>query len=382
MSKDLIDFIKITKTSNLIVILISPDLRILDSNSAFNTNFPKAEKLTSILLKEEIEKIEEIISQIEKSGIYRQIEIKFQKKKSNFWLKGEISKTLDKNYIIVGQDITDLKLKESELIARNLELENIKTAVLNLLEDMNESQESLKNANKELRKLDEMKNDFISIASHELRTPMTSIKGYISMILDGDAGEINKDVRSFLNEVYQSNERLVDLVNDMLDVSRIEQKRLNFEFKKVEALPLIKEAYERMLPMARNENDQLILEANIDKNLKINVDYRRFQQVITNLVENAIKFTEQGKVTILAKVKDKRLEVSVKDTGIGISKADQKKLFTKFYQVAQVLSRPKGGTGLGLYISKSIVEGMKGTIGLNSTPGKGSTFFFTIPIVK
>jgi signal transduction histidine kinase len=167
----------------------------------------------------------------------------------------------------------------------------------------------------------------------------------------------------------------------MLDVSRIEQNRMSFELKEVNAIPVIKEAYERMVPIAEEDGDHLILELNMKQEVVILVDFKRFQQVIQNLVDNAIKFTNNGTVTIKAEIRGKYLKTSIIDTGIGISKENIKNLFTKFYQVSEAINRPKGGSGLGLYISKNIVEKFGGKIKVTSEKGKGSTFSFTVPIV-
>ncbi len=365
-----------------VIALVDSDLNIIDSNDTFKDVLKEKKSINGVSTEETKQIIQDLVKSSPALLVRNPLEVNFSVDGKEVWVRGYFTRIQKDRYILCGQDITNSKIAENELKEKNEELENVKSAVLNLLEDMTHTQDSLKNANKELRQLDELKNEFISIASHELRTPMTSIKGYLSMILDGDAGEINEEVKSFLQEVYQSNERLVELVNDMLDVSRIEQKRMQFDIKKVKVLPVITESYERMKPMADEDSDELILETKIDKNLEMVVDFKRYQQVVQNLVENAVKFTEKGKVTIRAEVKGDFLETSIEDTGIGIPEDEQGRIFHKFYQVAHALSRPKGGSGLGLYISKNIVEGMGGKISVESKVGVGSTFSFTVPIAK
>lgn len=360
------------------IIVVNENLQVLYSNDIFQKFFPKEENLNKLMSKETKK---DLIDKISKSTQKRQImDIYF--KNIDKWFKIEIVKIKNDRFALCGPDITEEIQRREDLTQRNEELQKIKTAVLNLLEDMSETQRSLRTANTKLKQLDILKNEFISIASHELRTPMTSIKGYLSMIIAGDAGPVPEEISDFLNEAYKSNEILVSLVNDMLDVSRMEQKKLTYEIKSVKALPIIKDVIKKMNPMAKESGNKMELKPQIDERLMIKADAKRFTQIVNNLVENAIKFTEKGTITVHVNKKNNFLQVAIQDTGIGISKKDLPKLFQKFYQIRAGLARPKGGTGLGLYITKKLVEGMGGNIWVKSQEAVGSTFTFTLPLAS
>jgi PAS domain S-box-containing protein len=233
----------------------------------------------------------------------------------------------------------------------------------------------------ELAKVDQMKTEFVSMVSHELRTPLTSIKGYLDLVLDGEAGEINEMQREFLGVVQSNTDRLVVLINDLLDISRIESGRLQLS---IAVLP-INQIIEEVVASLRTqiEEKRLSLELNLPEELaRVKGDRDRVIQVLTNLLSNAYKFTpEGGRITVSARRTDGQVQVDVADTGIGISPRDQQKLFTKFFRADSSMTREAGGTGLGLTIAKSIVEMHGGRIWFGSEVGKGSTFSFTLPAV-
>ena len=233
----------------------------------------------------------------------------------------------------------------------------------------------------ELARVDQMKTEFVSTVSHELRTPLTSIKGYVDLVVDGEAGEINETQRGFLSIVQSNTDRLVGLINDLLDISRIEAGGLQLNITTLPLDPVIREVAASL----RNqiEEKKLSLELALPQEpLQVRGDRARIIQVLTNLLSNAYKFTpEGGKISVSAKVTDSQVQVDVADTGTGISAQDQKRLFTKFYRVDSSTTREVGGSGLGLTIAKSIVEMHGGKIWVESKPGKGSTFNFTLPTV-
>ena len=226
----------------------------------------------------------------------------------------------------------------------------------------------------------QMKNEFVSTVSHELRTPLTSIKGYVDLILDGDAGEINEIQKEFLGIVQENSDRLVELINDMLDISRIESGRIHLKIEPLYLPDLIEGAVDTFRALASQAGREIKLRVPEDLPLAA-ADSDRVRQVLINLVSNAIKYSpEGGDVTISAKHTGDTVRVSVADKGLGISREDQKMLFTKFYRVDSAMTREIGGTGLGLSICKSIIELLGGEIGVKSTPGSGSTFWFTLPV--
>lgn len=230
------------------------------------------------------------------------------------------------------------------------------------------------------REINQMKNEFVSTVSHELRTPLTSIKGYVDLILDGEAGEINEIQREFLEIVKQNGDRLVALINDLLDISRIESGRIHLKIQPIDVDDAIAGAIDTFKAVL--DQTQMAVDVQVAKGLPHAAgDRDRVGQVLINLVSNAIKYSPGGgQVTVKARQRDNQVVMSVSDTGIGISKEDQEQLFSKFYRVDSSLTRDIGGTGLGLSICKTIIELLGGQIWVESAVGKGSTFSFSLPL--
>ena len=228
--------------------------------------------------------------------------------------------------------------------------------------------------------MDRMKNEFIAKVSHQLGTPLTSIEGYIDLILDGDTGEINELQREFLGVVSQSTERLESLINDLLDVEKIESGKIGMEFEEISLSDLANNAVRTMEQEAKKKGLRLI--SHIKEGIEIYGDSNRMTQVLTNLISNAIKFTKQGEVTVKLRLINGNSETIVQDTGIGISKSDQKKLFTKFFRADDAYTRFVGGTGFGLSIAQGIVKSHGGEIRVKSKLNKGSEFRVIIPLGK
>jgi len=236
---------------------------------------------------------------------------------------------------------------------------------------------------KKLKELDEMKDDFVSSVSHELRSPLTSIKGYVDFILRGKAGSLNEKMIEYLTIVKNNTSRLGMFINDILDLARIEAKRLDLGKEALELPPLIEEMVTFFKPQA--EETKIQLEAVVPSNLSlVSADQDKIRQVLTNLLSNAFKFTpERGKVTIEAKNAESGnfVEIAIKDTGVGIAKEDLGKIFDKFQQIkpSGSIGKKVKGTGLGLAIVKGIIEAHGGRIRVESQLNKGSNFIFTLP---
>lgn len=225
---------------------------------------------------------------------------------------------------------------------------------------------------------DQQKTEFVSIASHELLTPITAIEGYLSMVLDEGLGQVDDKARGYLEKVYSSAQRLSTLIKDLLNISRLESGRLKVEVQPTDLAKMLEEGVDQYQVLAEEKGLGLTLK--LPKTLPLaNIDQLRTSEVINNLVGNAIKYTLHGSVTVSAKVSGKDLVVTVKDTGLGMSKQEMGRLFEKFYRVDNPNRAQIQGTGLGLYITKQIVERMGGTITVDSKPGIGSTFSVTLP---
>jgi len=232
-----------------------------------------------------------------------------------------------------------------------------------------------------IKELDQLKDEFISIASHELRTPLTAIKGYTSIILEGTFGPItDKNMKQSLERVMSSSKKLEDLVEDLLNVSRLEQGRLTVEMTDLQLEPAIEEVVAQLSVTADEKNLKLTFEKPDQPLPLISADKDRLGQVLVNLIGNSIKYTEKGSVTVSTEVKDDEMRIKVNDTGIGISPEAQKRLFQKFYRVQTEKTEKIHGTGLGLWITKQIVELMNGHIYVDSIEGQGTQFMVTLKL--
>jgi signal transduction histidine kinase len=229
----------------------------------------------------------------------------------------------------------------------------------------------------ETKLLDQLKSDFVSKVSHELRTPLTSIKGFTEILLTyGDVD--SKTKKEFLTIINEESERLTRLINDILDLSKIEAGKLEWQIQPVSLTELVDYVVKLFQPIAQEKN--LMIRTQVSENLpKVHGDWDQLLQVMDNLLSNAIKFTASGSISILVSREDHNVRLSVRDTGIGISKEDLKKVFNKFHQLGDARSGRPRGTGLGLAICKEIIEHLGGRTWCESEPGRGSTFIFVLP---
>ncbi|MFB3886023.1 MAG: ATP-binding protein [Thermodesulfobacteriota bacterium] len=241
----------------------------------------------------------------------------------------------------------------------------------------------LERANEELRKIDEMKSEFVSVASHELRTPLSAIKNAVQLMLQGRTGEINENQTKFLSMAERNINRLTGILNSLLDLSRIESGKIEIKFEEVDLRSSIEFVLSSLRPQTDGKSIQLKMEI-AEGLLPAYADRDKFEQILTNLVGNAIKFTpEGGEISVSAKpFEEEMVAISVKDSGIGIPEDQLDKIFEKFHQVEDSLRRSVTGTGLGLAITKGLVETHHGKIWVESELGKGSTFIFTLHTSK
>jgi len=230
--------------------------------------------------------------------------------------------------------------------------------------------------------IERMKSEFVSIAAHQLRTPLSAIKWTLKMILDGDLGEVPKEQREFLEKTYQSNERIINLINDLLNVSRIEEGRYLYKPILTDFIPILDSLIDSYKEEIKKKNLKLKLKKP-QKLPKVKVDVEKISLAIQNLLENAIRYNkESGEIEINLKEKGKEIEFSIRDTGIGIPKDQQNRVFTKFFRGYNAIKMETEGSGLGLFITKNIIEAHGGKIWFESEEGKGTTFYFTLPIVQ
>ena len=232
----------------------------------------------------------------------------------------------------------------------------------------------------EMKRLDRMKSEFVSTVSHELRTPLTSIRGSLGILAGGVAGPLSDKVRGFIDIANENCERLIRLINDILDMEKIESGKMSFQMQVLDLMTLIERALGANEGYAAQHGVRLRL-VSTRPGVKVNADSDRLAQVLTNLISNACKFSPaQASVDIAVSEAGERVRVEVIDHGPGISEAFQRRIFQKFSQEDSSDMRQKGGTGLGLSISKAIVEGLGGDIGFETETGTGTTFYFHLPL--
>jgi signal transduction histidine kinase len=232
-----------------------------------------------------------------------------------------------------------------------------------------------------LSQVDKLKSQFVENVSHDLRTPITSIKGYIDNLLDGIYGELTEKQTRNLKRVQDKCDELISLVNDLLDLSRIESGAITLQAKDVFLRELIEEVIISIKPQAEENNISISFAC--ESGLMVIADSNRFRQILTNLLDNAVKFTEYGgAVNVDVIDKNDEVEISVSDTGIGIPESEKQKIFDRFYQSTLTTKGVTKGTGLGLAIAKSLVEMHGGQLKVESELGKGSRFYFTLPMLS
>ena len=264
--------------------------------------------------------------------------------------------------------------EEMEKLAEKLSASNKKIEKIN---------KQLQQANTELKHLDEAKSEFISIASHQLRTPLTAIKGYGSMLLDNDFGEItNAKQRDAVQKMFISGNRLISLVENLLNISRIESGRLKFDFEPKQLSELAREVYDTLKKSAEDRGLYLkFIEPKKPLPLIV-MDDEKIRQVLLNFMDNAIKYTKDGGVTVSFEQKSDNLICRIADTGMGVGKEDQVHLFKKFSRGKDAFLINTEGTGLGLYVANMMIEAHQGKVWIESegVEGKGSKFCFSLPL--
>jgi len=282
-------------------------------------------------------------------------------------------------------DIIHARTKELEL--KNKISEKVNAHINALVKKESESNQrlqllavKLKEQAEKLREVDVAKEEFTSMITHELKTPLVPIQGYCELLLDGTLGELTQEQKEKIQIVYESSLSLLQLIQDVLDVHKLELGKMNLSIRDVTAKELIDRSIKRFKPVVETKNIELV--DGTEPEIIVRCDPERILQVINNLVSNAVKFVsdQNGRIKVSARRENGSVVFVVEDNGIGIPKEKQQNLFKKFYQVDASLRRNTGGTGLGLAICKGLVEAHNGKIWMDSDEGRGTKFYFSIPI--
>lgn len=283
------------------------------------------------------------------------------------------------------QDIRVLRTISDGLavaIQNALSVHEVKKLNATLQQRVDEATSELRQSNAKLQKLDEAKDEFISMASHQLRTPLTSVKGYIDMVLEGDAGEITAQQKKLLSESFESSERMVHLINDFLNVSRIQTGKFMLEIHPTDLTQIVAQEVESLKTTATARS--LKLSYRMPKQFPLlDVDEGKIRQVIMNMIDNAIYYSRPSStIRIILKKDNGDVVFEVHDTGIGVPEAEQRQLFQKFFRATNARKQRPDGTGVGLFLAKKVISAHRGTVVFRSEEGKGSVFGFRLPLAQ
>lgn len=334
----------------------------------------------SLLVNRDLKKIEheDVLSDIFKTEFFLTAPIVAKDEAVGFILMGNVS-----SYSKLTEGDTELLSLLASQIGSAIENSSLYRELFNSHQDLErrvkERTAELARLNEELKRLNKMKSDFVSAVSHELRTPLTSIKGYASILMAGKLGEVSPAQKERLEKIDKHSNNLARLVNNMLDIARIESGKVQMIIKETSIKEMMDSVLDLIAPQAKEKDISIKLNIKT-KTDKIKVDSGQIERVFVNLLSNSIKFTpDKGKITISSEDKKDSIEFGVEDTGIGISEEDAKKVFEEFFRADNAMDQKIKGTGLGLSLVKKIVEAHKGSIWVESKLGKGTRFSFSIP---
>lgn len=304
-------------------------------------------------------------------------------------------KFLDRSFAISSKEFLELNSKVVKLLEDlKIEKESVEQKVIERTQELRQKAEELNRTNQLLTKreheltltnerlleLDKVKTEFISVAAHQLRTPLAAIKWTLALLIDEHSDTLTAKQSSYLMKAYESNERMLRLINDMLVVTRIESGKMRYDFSSVHIEDLVDSVLVDFVGQAHARDIILTFERPDMALPYVTVDPEKIRSVLQNLIENALYYTkDKGVISLSAKRENDFIRVLVKDNGIGIPSHQQSSIFNKFFRADNALKAKTDGSGLGLFVAKSIVDAHRGEIGFESTEGVGSTFYFTIP---
>lgn len=298
---------------------------------------------------------------------------------------------VEQGYLVLGnkrsgnpynkQDLQVLDIIANELviaIQNALRFEEIEAFTVTLQDKVDDATRQLRQTNEKLKALDETKDEFISMASHQLRTPLTAVKGYVSMVVEGDAGKLNKQQKELLDQAFSSSQRMVYLIADLLNVSRLKTGKFVIENKVTQLADVVEAEIEQLKQTAAGK-DQTLTYTKPDKFPELMLDETKIRQVIMNFTDNALHYTPTGgHIAVNLEDKGSTIEFTVVDDGLGVPKSEQHHLFGKFFRAGNARKARPDGTGLGLFMAKKVIIAQGGAVIFSSTEGKGSTFGFTM----
>ena len=296
-------------------------------------------------------------------------------------------------YLLLGQQMggtynsRDIRVLETIVdslvvaIENSLSVQEVKDLNENLQQRIEKATEELRLTNARLRRLDTAKDEFLSIASHQLRTPLTSIKGYLSMMLEGDTGKLTNTQKKVVSEAFSSSERMVHLIHDFLNVSRIQTGKFILELNQIDLALLVAEEVDSLEKVAQTRGLSIEFHDRTQSLPLINLDNTKIRQVVMNYIDNAI-FYSRPDSTVVVELSNtmKQVTLKVTDTGIGVPKNEQARLFSKFYRASNARKHRPDGTGVGIYLAKRVIEALGGRVIFSSKEGTGSTFGFSLPL--
>lgn len=304
----------------------------------------------------------------------------------NHYTPFDVAPDLHKNFAyIAATGITLIVLMavstyRSGYVVRSLQAVEAQLAKAN--EDLVNANKAFQTANQRLKELDQLKTEFISVASHQLRTPLSAIKWSLKMLMDKDAGPLTHQQEDMVTKSYQSNERMITLINDLLDVSRIEENRFTYTFVEEALDPILRELIDEMQHTAQEKRIALLYDPGQQPYPVVRIDAQKIHLAVQNLLDNALKYTPvSGSINLRVRTERDEMVLSVQDTGVGIPVHQQTHVFSKFFRGDNVIRMQTEGTGLGLFIAYSIVQKHHGRIWFESHEGSGTTFFISLPLV-